>query len=37
MLAATNNTVLAKNPQARIEEQKTRRFNLHAGNAKTTY
>lgn len=35
MIAATNNTVQAKNLQARIEEQKTRRFNIRAGNAKS--
>ena len=37
IIAATNNTVQAKNLQARIEGQKARRFNIPAGNAKATY
>jgi hypothetical protein len=35
IITKSNNTVQAKNLQARIEEQKTRRFNIRAGNAKS--
>ena len=35
IIAKSNNTVQAKNLQARIEGQKMRRFNIRAGNAKS--
>jgi hypothetical protein len=37
IIAATNKTCASKNIQAMIKEQKTRRYNIRAGNAKTTY
>ena len=35
IIAATSNTVQATNLQARIEEQRSRQFNIRAGNAKS--